>query len=147
MIRERLLGSQSLISRHRFLAAQPAFSGSLSNQADKVVHYQRLSVEQLRGREPVYNLQSIQSPGSPQMALLNEAVTDPCLGQDISDGKKKGEGRREGKERLVAQRRRGKEGTVHEGKEEPVKTPDSTPTPRHHPESLCKAIIRIDFNK
>ena len=66
------------------------------------------------------------------MALLNEAVTDPCLGQDISDGKKKGEGRREGKERLVAQRRRGKEGTVHEGKEEPVKTPDSTPTPRHH---------------
>jgi hypothetical protein len=26
------------------------------------------------------------------MALLNEAVTDPCLGQGISDGKKKGGG-------------------------------------------------------
>lgn len=78
------------------------------------------------------------------MALLNRAVTDPCLGQGISDGKKKGEWRREGKERLVGQRRRGKEGKVQGRKEELVKTPDSTLL---LPESLCKAIIRIDFNK
>lgn len=49
-------------------------------------------------REPVYNLQSIQSPGSSQMALLNEAVTDPCLGQDISDGEEEGGGE-EGREK------------------------------------------------
>lgn len=74
------------------------------------------------------------------MALLNEAVTDPCLGQDISDGKKKGEGRREGKERLVGQRRRGKEGTVQGGKEEPVKSPDSTPPPATAPNPFAKPL-------
>lgn len=61
------------------------------------------------------------------MALLNEAVTDPCLGQGISDGKKKGEGSREGKERLVGERRMGNEGKVQGRKEELVKTPDSSP--------------------
>ena len=78
------------------------------------------------------------------MALLNRAVTDPCLGQGINDGTKKGEWRREGKERVVGQRRRGKEGKVQGRKEELVKIPDSTLL---LPESLCKAIIRIDFNK
>lgn len=119
-----------MISRHKFLAAQPASLGSLRNRADEVAHHQRLSAEQLRAGEPVYNLRSIQSPGSPLRALLNEAVTDTCLGQGVSKGTEKGEGRRERRERrerLVGQRRRGKEGKAQGGKEELVKTPDSIP--------------------
>ena len=73
------------------------------------------------------------------MALLNRAVTDPCLGQGISDGKKKGEWRREGKERLVGQRRRGKEGKVQGRKEELVKTPDST-LPSSSPNPFAKPL-------
>lgn len=51
------------------------------------------------------------------------------------------EGRREeAGERGIVGRRRGEEGK-QQGEEEPVKTPDSAS------ESLCKAIIKIDFNK
>lgn len=77
-----LLESKNFISRYKFphfLAAQPAPSGSLGNQAGKVAHHQRLSAEQLRGRKPACRLQSIHSPGSHCTALWNGAVTDTCL--------------------------------------------------------------------
>lgn len=52
------------------------------------------------------------------------------------------EGRREeAGERGIVGRWREEEGKQQGEKEEPVKTPDSAS------ESLCKAIIKIDFNK
>lgn len=52
-----------------------------------------------------------------------------------------GREREEGRERGVVGRRRGEEEKQQGGKEEPVETPNSAS------ESLCKAIIKIDFNK